>query len=185
MPISEETLLDCDLGILPTKVKGEMNKDDSGSDNSEVDTKDIPQFAANPFVKLPPNMLNIPVPKPRTSLDRRSISMVQPNMDPEETIIDEKGCESDSTLDRPLAEQNPTKLKNRMKRQRRGRDWSVPEHEDADQWRCEPDALSDWDIKDTTDDCQSLGESSIQLNFTEQSDDISIITDGIDKQMLY
>lgn len=182
---NEENLLDCDLGKMPASVKNKVNNDDIGSDHSDVNTKDIPQFAANPFVKLPPNMLNIPVPKPRTSLDRRSISMVQPNLSPQEIIIDEKGCESDSTLDRPLTEQNSTKLKNRMRRQRRGRDWSVPETEDADQWRCDPEVLSDWDIKDTTDDCQSLGESSIQLNFTEQSDDISIITDGIEKQMLY
>lgn len=180
-----DDLLDSDLGKLPANNKSKMNNYVSSPHSFEVDTKDIPQFAANPFVKLPSNMLDIPVPKPRTSLGRRSISMVQPDISPEDVIMDEKGCESDSTLDRPLDEPESMKLKNRMRRQRRGRDWSVPEDEDTDQWKCEPDTTSDWEIKDTTDDCQSLGESCVQLNYNDQSDDISITTDGIEKQMMY
>jgi len=179
-----ERLFDSDLGKIEDNNITAANSDTS--DSSDLDTKDVPQFAANPYVKLPPNMLQIPTPQPRTSLNRRSISMVQPSIGREETIKEDKGCDSDSTLDRPIHLSDDgvarTRSKSRSRRQRRGRDWSVPEHEDTGQWICgrkDDEDPSDWEVKGNFDD------ASVQLDFLEKSDNLSIITDGVEQQMMY
>jgi len=158
---------------------------------SEPENEDVPQFAANPYVRLPPHLH--PIPAPRTSLDVHETS-VNKSLNEGAGIGNnqdiEKGCDSDSTLDRPLHPQGDqsSKDRSRTKRQRRGRDWSVPENEDTDQWSCSPTQENEnggWHVKETSDDCQSVSDSEVQLNFVETDDNISILTDGVAQLMMY
>eukprot|EP00090_Calanus_glacialis_P004073 TRINITY_DN13020_c0_g1_i1.p1 TRINITY_DN13020_c0_g1~~TRINITY_DN13020_c0_g1_i1.p1 ORF type:complete len:1584 (-),score=357.76 TRINITY_DN13020_c0_g1_i1:90-4673(-) len=138
----------------------------SGSDTSS-DLEDLPQYAANPHVRLPQGV--VPIPMPRKSLDTLGTTDRTENYN-NKLVISDEGCDSDSTLDpRP---ENPRSC-SMSKRQRRGRNWNISEQEDTEQW----EAGSDWEIKEDSD--------GVTDNDLITDDNISIVTDGVAQQMMY
>lgn len=157
--------LDTELGKVQTlqrkRRKAKLLNCESDT-SSELD--ELPSYAANPHVRIPEG---IPIPMPRKSLDNKLST--KENTDGNQMINDE-GCDSDSTLDpRP---QNP-RTSSASKRQRRGRNWNLSEHEDTKQW----EGGSDWDVKEESD--------FITDNDFITDDNISIVTDGVAQQMMY
>jgi len=137
----------------------------SGSDTSS-DLDELPQYAANPHVRIPQGAM--PVPMPRKSLDGTTDRTDNYN---NKLVISDEGCDSDATLDpRPKTNHRSRSL---SKRQRRGRNWNLSEHEDTGQW----EAGSDWEVKEDSD--------SVTDNDLITDDNISIVTDGVAQQMMY
>jgi len=138
----------------------------SGSDTSS-DLEDLPQYAANPHVRIPQGV--VPIPMPRKSLDNLGATDRTDNYN-NKLVISDDGCDSDSTLD-PKPKNSRSRSLGR--RQRRGRNWNLSEHEDTGQW----EAGSDWEIKEDSD--------GVTDNDLITDDNISIVTDGVAQQMMY
>jgi len=156
--------LDTELGRVHKGSKAKLLH--SGSDTSS-DLEDLPQYAANPHVRIPQGV--VPIPMPRKSLDPVGPTDRTESYNTTQVISDE-GCDSDSTLDpRPENPQN----RSMSKRQRRGRNWNISEQEDTEQW----EAGSDWDVKEDSD--------GVTDNDLITDDNISIVTDGVAQQMMY
>ena len=112
----------------------------------------------------------MPVPMPRKSLD--CTEDITDNYD-SKVVISDEGCDSDATLDlRPRPKTNH-RSRSLSKRQRRGRNWNLSEHEDTEQW----EAGSDWEVKEDSDD--------VTDHDVITDDNISIVTDGVAQQMMY
>merc|ERR1712106_215391 len=138
----------------------------SGSDTSS-DVEDLPQYAANPHVRIPQGV--VPIPMPRKSLDNLGATDRTDNYN-NKLVISDDGCDSDSTLD-PKPKNSRSRSLGR--RQRRGRNWNLSEHEDTGQW----EAGSDWEVKEDSD--------GVTDNDLITDDNISIVTDGVAQQMMY
>ena len=109
----------------------------------------------------------MPVPMPRKSLDCTKDTTDNYNT----KVISDEGCDSDATLDlRPKTNHRSRSL---SKRQRRGRNWNLSEHEDTGQW----EAGSDWEVKEDSD---FVTDTDVITD-----DNISIVTDGVAQQMMY
>ena len=138
---------------------------ESGSDTSS-DLDELPPYAANPHVRIPQGVM--PVPMPRKSLD---CSKDKTDDFDNKGVISDEGCDSDVTLD--LKPRTNHRSRSLSKRQRRGRNWNLSEHEDTGQW----EAGSDWEVKEDSD--------NVTDNDVITDDNISIITDGVAQQMMY
>ena len=138
---------------------------DSGSDTSS-DLDELPPYAANPHVRIPQGVM--PVPMPRKSLD---CSKDKTDDFDNKGVISDEGCDSDVTLD--LKPRTNHRSRSLSKRQRRGRNWNLSEHEDTGQW----EAGSDWEVKEDSD--------NVTDNDVITDDNISILTDGVAQQMMY
>jgi len=158
--------LDTELGRVHTLPRkgSKAQLINSGSDTSS-DLDELPQYAANPHVRIPQGVM--PVPMPRKSLDCTKDTTDNYNS----KVISDEGCDSDATLDlRPKTNHRSRSL---SKRQRRGRNWNLSEHEDTGQW----EAGSDWEVKEDSD--------YVTDNDVITDDNISIVTDGVAQQMMY
>ena len=73
----------------------------SGSDTSS-DLEDLPQYAANPHVRLPQGV--VPIPMPRKSLDTLGTTDRTESYN-NKLVISDEGCDRDSSLDPDLKTQ--------------------------------------------------------------------------------